>query len=180
MKLRLLIATLFATPILMNCSSLNEIKPYEVPTIDPADADLVNYDPKDDSVFKDEVDLEDATLTPESDESTTASNESSDESSKEEPRESDSLTLVDSGEQETKIEKPSKPVRKPASHSGKMKSGMHTFTSECGMKTAPNSDSKDAGIVPAGKKLWLDVHNSEWLKAYKKAGTVYVPSQCVN
>lgn len=60
-----------------------------------------------------------------------------------------------------------------------MKSGYFVFSESCDMKSSPKEKSQSVGSVSKGKKLWLDVHNSGWLKAYKKKGTAYVSADCV-
>ncbi len=77
---------------------------------------------------------------------------------------------------ETKVSKKMVTSRTPAST---LKNGFFVFAESCDMKSSPKSGSKSVGNVSKGKKLWLDVHNSSWLKAYKKSGTAYVSSDCV-
>ncbi|MCB9073182.1 MAG: hypothetical protein H6623_06140 [Bdellovibrionaceae bacterium] len=77
--------------------------------------------------------------------------------------------------EETKL-----PVVKRNVASVKFKNGFYTFSNNCTMKSQPNEGSASAGNVSAGKKLWLDVHSTQWMKAYKKSGTVYIPSHCLH
>ncbi len=59
------------------------------------------------------------------------------------------------------------------------KSGMYKFAEECKMYKEPRSFSDQAGSIPPGRKLWIDSHNENWLKAYKKSGTVYISTDCL-
>jgi hypothetical protein len=47
------------------------------------------------------------------------------------------------------------------------------------MKFSPTAGSKSVGNVAKGKKLWLESHNAQWFKAYKKSGTAYVSADCI-
>lgn len=59
------------------------------------------------------------------------------------------------------------------------KNGMHKFNADCAMKAKPDSGSKNVGSVSAGKKLWVENHNAQWAKVYKKSGAVYVSKSCL-
>ncbi len=69
-------------------------------------------------------------------------------------------------------------VRKPSARRP-FKAGLYTFSEKCTMYKQPRSLSEEAGSIPAGRKLWIDPHNDGWLKAYKKSGTVYISSDCL-
>ncbi len=69
-------------------------------------------------------------------------------------------------------------VRKPSARSP-FKAGLYTFSEKCTMYKEPRSLSDEAGSIPAGRKLWIDPHNDGWHKAYKKSGTVYISSECL-
>lgn len=71
------------------------------------------------------------------------------------------------------------PQRETASYNSDFKAGMHKFTQKCNMKSEPSESGKNAGSVSAGKKLWLDNHDGQWVKAYKKSGTVYINKNCL-
>lgn len=73
-------------------------------------------------------------------------------------------------------DKKEKTERTPASN---LKNGFFVFANDCEMKSAPGKNGSSVGSVSKGKKLWLDVHNASWLKAYKKNGTAYVSTSCV-
>ncbi len=72
--------------------------------------------------------------------------------------------------------KKEKSERAPASN---LKNGFFVFANDCEMKSSPGKNGSAVGSVSKGKKLWLDVHNTSWLKAYKKNGTAYVSTSCV-
>ena len=59
------------------------------------------------------------------------------------------------------------------------KNVMYTFNSDCAMKAKPDSGSKNVGSVSAGKKLWVENHDTQWAKVYKKSGAVYVSKSCL-
>lgn len=69
--------------------------------------------------------------------------------------------------------------RKPTSVTKPFNGGMHSFKKDCTMYSKPNTSSSSAGSVSKGKKLWIDPHNNEWHKAYKKSGTVYIHNSCI-
>ena len=59
------------------------------------------------------------------------------------------------------------------------KTGYFVFANACDMKFSPTAGSKSVGNVAKGKKLWLESHNAQWFKAYKKSGTAYVSADCI-
>jgi hypothetical protein len=59
------------------------------------------------------------------------------------------------------------------------KAGMYKFTKECTMYEEASSMSAEAGSIPIDRKLWIDAHNDQWHKAYKKSGAVYIPAKCL-
>lgn len=63
--------------------------------------------------------------------------------------------------------------------SKKFKSGMHKFSINCEMKAQADASSKNVGKVKAGKKLWVENHNKNWAKVYKKSGAVFVNKGCL-
>ena len=81
---------------------------------------------------------------------------------------------VEKAVQATQVKKVSK-----KSVSKKFKNGMHKFSTNCNMKSKANVSSKSVGKVKAGKKLWVENHNSVWAKVYKKSGAVYINKGCL-
>ena len=69
-------------------------------------------------------------------------------------------------------------VRKPSAKTP-FKPGMYKFEEKCTMYKEPRSLSAEAGSIPAGRKLWIDGHDENWLKAYKKSGAVYISADCL-
>ncbi len=59
------------------------------------------------------------------------------------------------------------------------KAGMYKFTKECTMYQEDSSFSDKAGVISAGRKLWIDPHSTNWRKAYKKSGEVYISADCL-
>jgi len=68
--------------------------------------------------------------------------------------------------------------RKPT-QIGTFKPGMHQFTKNCTMFSDANLSSPPAGHVRPGRKLWVETHNNEWRKVFKKEGPVYIPGDCL-
>jgi hypothetical protein len=163
MKLRLLAIVSLVTPLLINCSTLPEIEPYspEKPQDAQAEDALPYGQAISDNVFKEDSMTEDG------------EEENSDDD--------DSYAMEDAQIDTETEELAPQPVKKTSRSiaSATFKNGFYTFSSQCAMKVKPDENSAEAGNVQAGKKLWLDGHNGEWLKAYKKSGTVFVPSHCV-
>ena len=69
-------------------------------------------------------------------------------------------------------------ARKPSNKKA-FKAGMYKFKEDCTMYKEPATLSGEAGKIRAGKKLWIDGHDDNWRKAYKKAGAVYIPANCL-
>ncbi len=78
---------------------------------------------------------------------------------------------------QAKTQEPAVKKRKVAT--SVFKSGMHKFTSDCTMRAKPSAESAPKGSIGKGRKLWIDPHNEDWHKAYKKSGTVYIPANCL-
>jgi hypothetical protein len=57
--------------------------------------------------------------------------------------------------------------------------GMHSVKSNCTMRAKANTSAKDVGLVSKGKKLWMENHNDEWVKVFKKSGPVYLSKTCL-
>lgn len=166
MKLTSFTISAFTALFLISCSTHPEIKPYESTDAQEEaapDEQLPYGQSISDSVFSDStVAYDDSEVPTEFDDSIDMAEES------EPPVEAPKKKVAEA--------KKSTSSRAPASNG---KSGMRTFSADCQMKTQPDDASADAGSVNKGKKLWLDQHNATWFKAYKKSGTVYVPSSCV-
>ncbi|MBY0316024.1 MAG: hypothetical protein K2Q26_10915 [Bdellovibrionales bacterium] len=169
---------LSSAAVITNCSSIPEmeIKPYAMPgyTVE----ELQGSESDRDSIFQ---------IEPMTDTVTQAEKELAPVN--EEPSPEIALDPVPKVEEEMSEELDSTPAPSPKKKKSEksaarkqasvFKNGFYTFSSSCQMKTQPDESSPDAGAVTEGKKLWLDSHNPQWLKAYKKAGTVYVPASCV-
>lgn len=167
MKIQKYISTLAIVMISLSlgCSTHPEIKPYQADN-----QELTVEEPRTsaDTVELPEVDdgfVEDADLSADEEKSEVAVNEKA-------------PTPLPKIEQEApkEVVKKEAKTRTPASA---LKNGFFVFADNCDMKASPKNSSKSVGNVSKGKKLWLDVHNSSWLKAYKKSGTVFVSSDCV-
>jgi hypothetical protein len=63
--------------------------------------------------------------------------------------------------------------------SGKFKNGMYRMSVNCNMRQKPDAQSKAVGKVKKGKKLWVEGHNANWVKVYKKSGPVYINKLCL-
>lgn len=170
MKFAPFFVSVFAALFLANCSTHPEIKPYEASKEESTSEEALPHGQTiSDSVFSDSLD---------SDEMPTEFDDSVD-MAEEEGGSDEALEMEIPAQKEIQkavVQKVKKSDRTPASVG---KGGMFTFKADCVMKAQPNETSENAGNVSAGKKLWLDAHDSAWFKAYKKAGTVFVPATCV-
>jgi hypothetical protein len=154
----LLSSLMFSTQL--GCSTHPEIKPFEAPT--PQEIALENSESSQESIELPDSDdgfVEDAELPAE------------------EPQQVAKTEPVETKKAEPKMQ-PAK-VQKERVPASAAKNGYFVFASACDMKSSPSSDSKSVGNVAKGKKLWLDSHNDQWFKAYKKSGTAYVPANCI-
>lgn len=169
MKLSVIMMSVFATLFLINCSTHPEIKPYEDSILDSeasSDEELPYGQAISDSVFNDTS----ITATDDNSSVPTEFDDRIDAATEEE---------TPAPKEQVVVKKESAPQRAPASVKPSGKNGFYTFSADCVMKSEPNDASSDVGNVSKGKKLWLDKHDSTWFKAFKKSGTVYVPSSCV-
>lgn len=168
MKLSVIMMSVFAALFLVNCSTHQEIKPYEDTTLDEAAADeeLPYGQAISDSVFSD-------TSVASTDDDSNVPTEFDDRIDSAEEEE------APAPKKEVVVKKEVSSKRAPASVTPAGKNGFYTFSADCIMKSEPNDASSDVGNVSKGKKLWLDKHDATWFKAFKKSGTVYVPSSCV-
>ena len=71
-----------------------------------------------------------------------------------------------------------KKKRRPTAVSKTFKGGMLKFRKKCAMHSKPGFKSAKVGSVRPGKKLWVDAHNRNWRKVYKKSGIVFVHRNC--
>lgn len=78
-----------------------------------------------------------------------------------------------------KVEKPKKKKRKKKRSSKKFKAGMYRMGIDCNMRKTASANSKKMGTVKKGKKLWVDAHNADWVKVYKKNGAVFINKGCL-
>lgn len=100
----------------------------------------------------------------------------------EEPQENDPLagTVAEDPLPVEKLEEPKKKaVSKAKKSSSKFKNGMYRFSVNCNMRSKPSTQSKAVGKVEKGKKLWVEGHNADWVKVFKKSGAVYVNKGCL-
>lgn len=59
------------------------------------------------------------------------------------------------------------------------KNGMYRVSVNCTMRKKPSTAGKKAGTVKKGKKLWMEGHNKNWVKVYKKSGPVFINKLCL-
>ncbi len=71
------------------------------------------------------------------------------------------------------------PVEKVAKKMPPFKNGMYRVSVNCTMRSKPSTKSAKAGTVNKGKKLWMEAHNTNWVKVFKKSGTVYINRLCL-
>jgi hypothetical protein len=144
-------------PFITNCSSHPEIVPYEAPSISREDNSRASAIAND-SVFEDAI-----------------------QSGKPFDLALDQPQMAETAAPlEMPVAPPPPPSPQPRrAASAPLTNGYYVFSRDCVMRTNPNAGSVGAGHVVAGKKLWLDVYDGQWLKAYKKSGTFYVPTSCI-
>jgi hypothetical protein len=156
---------LSVAPLLANCSSHPEIKPYEAPEV--RQEDFTKSTLANDAVFEEAI----------------SSGQPFDMTSGDIPMDTPSAIAPEKPlpvATETPALEPEKVKPSPTRHSAsQLKNGYYIFASDCVMRASPDAGSVGAGQVAAGKKLWLDVHSPQWLKAYKKSGPVYISASCV-
>lgn len=164
---------LIMTPFVSNCSSIPEIQSYETPgyTVEQLQG---SSEPRD-AVFQIEpIDMNDSEEPAEISENEAVEQEAEQAAS----------AIIDESEPVNLEEAPamSSPKKKVSRGiaSAPVKNGFYTFKNSCTMKAEADSASSDVGQVNAGKKLWLDHHDSQWFKVYKKSGTAYISANCIN
>lgn len=161
-----LLFSIFLSSAILNCSTHPEIKPYDNAENNSLDLNEEKKPLLSDSIFNnDTLALDD---------------EYYDDS--ETPTEfDDRIDMVgQSTDLQAPVEKKNIKVHSPQrSVASTSQNGFYRFTKDCEMKSSPEEAATDAGHIPHGKRLWLDVHNAQWFKAYKKSGTVYVSTHCV-
>lgn len=60
------------------------------------------------------------------------------------------------------------------------KQGMYDFLSNCQMREEAHSNGAPSGQIRAGKTLWVEPFNGNWLRVYKKSGPVYISRSCLH
>ena len=60
------------------------------------------------------------------------------------------------------------------------KQGMYDFSSNCQMRKEAATTGTASGSIRAGKTLWVEPFNENWLRVYKKSGPVYISRSCLN
>ena len=78
-----------------------------------------------------------------------------------------------------KISEPKPIKKKRAVAMPKFKNGMHRASVNCTMRAKASTKSKSVGKVRKGKKLWMENHNKNWVKVFKKSGPVYINKLCL-
>ncbi|MCM2281956.1 MAG: hypothetical protein NDI61_08940 [Bdellovibrionaceae bacterium] len=73
-----------------------------------------------------------------------------------------------------------KPKAKSAKTSRKVasKEGFRTTKAECEMHKSAAADSPVLITVAASRKLWVEEHNEEWVKAFRKTGHGFISRDC--
>lgn len=193
LKLTLKIITLSTVlPFIQNCASAPEIKPaeelppYTVEQLQGSSEtrdEVFQIEPigmsenEDPSKIAEDIALEDEALQASDEaEKLVIKDEPSDVAM--EPKELEEENIVMAAAK-PKVKVNAKKESRAIASVSQFKNGFHKFAKNCMMKSEPNSGSADAGSVNAGKKLWLDSHDGQWFKAYKKSGAVYIPANCI-
>ena len=72
-----------------------------------------------------------------------------------------------------------KRARKKIASVSKFKNGMYRLSATCTMRKRASKSSKGVGKARKGKKLWMEKHNKNWVKVFKKSGPVYINKICL-
>ena len=59
------------------------------------------------------------------------------------------------------------------------KDGMYHVTSTCTLRAEPNHSSSSEGPARQDIKLWMEKHDSAWVKLFKKSGPVFLSRDCL-
>lgn len=71
------------------------------------------------------------------------------------------------------------PIKKKKVAMPKFKNGMYRTSVNCTMRAKASTKSKSVGKVRKGKKLWMEAHNKNWVKVFKKNGPVFINKLCL-
>ncbi len=81
-----------------------------------------------------------------------------------------------------KVQKSNKPKKSQAissSQSSAFRNGMYGVSKDCNMHAKASLQSKKEGTVNRGKKLWMENHDKNWVKVFKKSGPVFINKNCL-
>lgn len=91
--------------------------------------------------------------------------------------------MVESGQADLPVETlepvKKKRAKKKIASVSKFKNGMYRASVNCSMRAKASAKSKKVGTVKKGKKLWMEKHNKNWVKVFKKSGPVYINKLCL-
>jgi hypothetical protein len=59
------------------------------------------------------------------------------------------------------------------------KDGFYNIAVNCNMRAEPSAASANEGKIKAGKRLWVEGYNNDWVRVFKKSGPVYISKVCL-
>ncbi len=90
----------------------------------------------------------------------------------------DGSSYDSAGQEPLPVEKISAP-KSSTVQAAQFKNGMYKVSSNCNMRSGPSQTASKAGLVPKGKRLWIEGHNDTWVKVFKKSGPVFLHKSCL-
>lgn len=82
------------------------------------------------------------------------------------------------GQEPLPVEKLSAP-KSSTVQAAQFNDGMYNISSNCNMRSGPSQTASKEGLVPKGKRLWVEGHNDTWVKVFKKSGPVFIHKSCL-
>lgn len=90
----------------------------------------------------------------------------------------DDSSYDNAGNEPLPVEKLSAP-KSSTVQAAQFKDGMYNIKSTCNMRSGPSQTASKEGLVPKGKRLWVEGHNDTWVKVFKKSGPVFLHRSCL-
>lgn len=59
------------------------------------------------------------------------------------------------------------------------KDGFYHIGSNCNMRAEPDRNARHEGLIPKGKRLWVEGYSDTWVKVFKRSGPVYIHKSCL-
>lgn len=99
----------------------------------------------------------------------------------------DTDTSYDSYESQTDTSSDPLPVQElssdsydePVTDTPSFKDGFYHIGSNCNMRAEPDKNARHEGLIPKGKRLWVEGYSESWVKVFKRSGPVYIHKSCL-